>query len=237
MLDILGENKKNKILLICVVVSLIGTSSLYVYTARQDAKEIEISDIDSNMLGTSIKTRGFITELDKYQDTYFLVLREQFSTSSIDVMVKDKVVKNLPLEEKKKLRSGSEVLVTGQLSEYQEEYTIQVNGISDLKITKKAYSSFTPISSLLENPEWYEDMEVKVRGDVHHLSCNYNTTRFELSPLEGGDHYLSCSIKGWDYSEDYTITNDDPAVVKGKFLYDSSSGRWVIEGVEAPTGH
>lgn len=228
--------EKKNIVIIAVVVALVGTASLYVYSASQDAERLSISEIGEEDVGALVETTGTISQADKLSGTHHLVLKDDDGMSSIDAYVDGNVIE--AVDEKDEIRPGAVVWVKGRVESHQGDINIKVSGVGDLQIKEKAYSSFTPIGSLLENPDWYEGMNVKVRGEVESIEGWENVTYFEISPLEDGNgteyRVLGNKVYKYDHTENNTLIMGRPVVYRGEFKYDQVTGRWMVVGSEPP---
>ncbi len=226
---------EKKLLAIAVIISLIGTASLYLYSANQDAERVEINDIDENMLGSQIETSGFISNIVTLEDRYIIGLKEDGENSTITAFVDNRVLSYI--DEKDEVRAGAEVFVRGRIDIYEGEINMIVSRAGDFHIIDNAYSSFTVPSELLDNPEWHEGMEHKIRGEVLSIRSAGEDTVIELKPLNGDDCVLMVRIKGWDFTETYSISRGNVIVVKGSFEYDTYRGRWCIISENEPISH
>ena len=191
--------EEDKLLYIAVIIALIGTSSLYLYSATQGATTIDISEIGSEDTGALIRTEGVISKVESYSDTYCITLKEKGNNSTIDVYASSKVISKM--KNKSEIRTGAHLWIKGKVESYQNEINLRVTGPGEIIIKKKAYSSFTPIESILQNPEWYQGMNLKVRGRIESLEMVGNSTYMEISPLEEEYCLLGAYIQDWDYSE------------------------------------
>ncbi len=222
---------KKKLMTLAVVISLAGTASLYLYTASKDTVRVNISEIDHRLVGAKLEIEGIISEFHRSSSAYLISLLEEGCEDSIGVFVEDRVIHSVD-EQPTEIRAGATIRLIGILEDYEGELSLRVSVPGELIIIEKAYTSFTDISNLLENPEWYSGMELKVRGSVVGIDPSSQRTYFEIEPLEGGYHRLGCEVEG--HEEGLDIINGDPVVFKGTFLYDTGSGRWLVRGSEPP---
>ncbi len=223
---------KEKFIVLAIAVALIGTASLYIYTARRDVERVDIADIDHDFAGMKVEVEGYINEVRGLQSIYLLNLLGEKKDETLSVVIEEQVMGSI--EEQNEIMPGANVRVRGVVELYENEVSLRVTVPGELIILEEAYSKFTSISSLLENPEWYSGMEVKVRGKVTDLETIRSGTYFEIEQLEGGYHRLGCFVEDIDLSEDFYMVSGDPVVFKGTFLYDTSTGRWLVRGLEPP---
>ncbi|MGM0405511.1 MAG: hypothetical protein ACQEQM_05155, partial [Thermoplasmatota archaeon] len=206
---------EKKLLTIAVIISLIGTASLYLYSANQDAERVEITEIDENMLGSQVETSGFISNIVTLEDRHMMELKEDEGNTTITAFVDNRVLSYI--DEKDEVRAGAEVFVSGRIDIYEGEMNMIVSRAGDFRIIENALSSFTVPSELLDNPEWHGGMEHKIRGEVFSINSAGEDTIIELKPLNGDDCILMVKIKGWDFTETYSISRGNVIVVKGSF--------------------
>lgn len=209
---------------IAVIISLIGTASLYLYSASQDSLKVDISDIDREHLGSLIETQGFIRDSYTYEGSLYLTLVEEGSDESLETTIDEKVVEGI--KEKDEIIPGAKVWVRGTVESYEGSLSLRVTGTGEFKIMEKAYTSFKPISSILENPEWFSGMRIKVRGCVNDIERTSEGTNFELSSLNDTYHRLKCKLDS--STGNISLARGDPIAVKGEFNYDEYDGRWTL---------
>lgn len=217
---------KDKLLFIAVIVSILGTASLFLFTASSGVKHSRISEIDENFVGRKVMVTGTVAESYSYEDTMYIELKENESSKILNVKVaKDRLEK---VDNKEEIKPGAVISVRGFIKEYEGDYTLNVEESYGIELEKKACYSYTEISSLLENPEWYEGMNVKVRGEVVNDGQSYGGYDMEICPLGGGYKQVNCHIEEWSPASNETFLKKTPVVVKGEYRYDSYSGRWEI---------
>lgn len=224
--------EERKLLVIAVMISLVGTASLYLYSASQGAEEVRISEIGQEDVGALVELEGHVSELDDFGDSYQIVLKEEGSERSIEVYIKSQVLKLFG--EKEELIPGAVLKVKGRLESYQDTINMRVSTHDDIEVLKPAYSSFVPLDSLLQNPGWYDGMNVKVRGNVERVKYFGNDTYFEISALDDGYGILGNRVEGWERKDHDYIPLGRPVVFKGVFRYDAFKGQWIVRGEEPP---
>lgn len=217
---------KDRLLFIAVLISILGTASLFLLTASSGVDQVDISQIDEDFVGREVKIKGTVARIDSYQDTVYIDLKEKGYSKSMQIKMNKEQLKKI--DEKEEIKPGAVVVVKGVVEEYKGDYSLKIEDYYGLELEKKAYYSYIQISSLLENPEWYEGMNVKVRGEVVDVGESYGGSDIEICPLGGGYKNVNCHIKGWSQGENRTVLKKTPVVVKGEFKYDSYTGRWEI---------
>jgi len=223
---------EKKLLTISVIISLVGTASLYLYSANQDAESVEITEIDESMLGSHVETSGSISNIVTLEDRYLIELKEDRGNSTITTFVDNSVMSYI--EEIDEVRAGAEAVVRGRVDIYEEDINLIVSRVGDFRITSTAYSSFTLVSELLDNPQWHRGMDHKIRGEVYSIETIGGDSIVELEPINGRDCVLMIKINDWDFTESYSVTRGSVIVVKGTLEYDNYNGRWCIISEDEP---
>lgn len=213
-------------LTIAVLVSLIGTASLYLYAASQQAEEVDIGDIDEEYVGAQVETEGMVMDVFDFGSSMSIVIGDPDSKDTINVFVDKNLISKM--EKRDELIPGAVIWAQGRVELYEEDISINVEGPGELIIKEKAYSSFTPIKSVLENPEWYKGTNMKIKGEITFIQRYENVTLLELLDLDSGFYQIHCSVDRT--AGDEYLLQGEPVVVKGEFDYDSRSGRWTIDG-------
>lgn len=221
---------KDRLLFIAVLVSVIGTASLFLLTASSGVDQASISDIDEDYVGRKVEVKGTVAEVSSYEDTVYIDLKEKGCNKSLQVKLSKKQLDKI--ENKEEIKSGDVVTANGMIEEYKDQYSLKIQDSYGIELEKKAYYSYIQISSLLDNPEWYEGMNVKVRGEVVSVGESYGGSDIEICPLGGGYKQVNCHIKDW--SQDDNILKKTPVVIKGEYKYDSYTGRWEIVSDNPP---
>ncbi len=223
---------KEKMIALAIAISLIGTASLYIHTASRDVQHLDISEIDHDLAGVKVEVEGVISEMIGLQSMHILDLIGEDKDDTLSVVVEEQAIE--AVEEQHEIMPGAVVRVRGVVELYENDVSLRVTVPGELVIVEEAYSKFTTLPNLLENPQWYSGMEVKVRGKVTDMEATYSGTYFEIEELDGGFHRLGCFVEGSDLSEDMYMLNGDPVVFKGTFIYDTGTGRWIVKGTEQP---
>lgn len=226
---------EKRLLQIAVIVALLGTASLYVYSANQSVNKVKISEIEEKDIGANIKTEGVIEQIDNIGNIYKIVLKEKNTDHTIVAMVGEETIESF--RSKEHLVPGATLVISGKLKSYQGELNLEVSKTGSLMLKERAYSSFTSIDRLLQERYWYEDMNVTVRGSVDDIRKLGDGMRIELAPLQGPNHSLEIYVKEWDYTDRYGVVMGDIVEVEGRFTYDTFHGRWKIVTDEAPETH
>ncbi len=226
------ELNRDQILTIAVVVSIVGISSLYLFSSQQTTRRVSISEIDDTMIGSQIVTEGFVSDVGWFSWTVIVELKEPDRPEGLTVAFDRELADELG-EDKKEIRPGAKLSVEGKLEEYEGDLNLRVESINGLSIEEKAYSSFTDITFLLENPRWYESMGVKIRGDViEEQTCSSsNHTVLIVSSFEAPSYELTCEVKNWDPEADLI---GSPVALEGYWEYDEHKGQWKLVSYESP---
>jgi len=216
---------KQKILTIAVVFSIIGISTLYIFSAQSSTRKMNISEINEELLGSRVRTEGVISEISWFGYMVLFEIKEKGGEESLTVVCDRDIVDTD--EKRNEMVGGAEVMVEGELEEYEGEMNLRIDSIGELSILNKAVSSFTPLSELLENPEWYEGMKVKVRGEIIEGDRSSQTLSVILTDLESRRYELRCEIVEDLYDGEKDIVGY-PAVLEGYIRYESETGTWKL---------
>ncbi|MFW6040409.1 MAG: hypothetical protein ACOC85_01065 [Thermoplasmatota archaeon] len=223
---------EKKLLYLAAIIALIGTSSLYLYAATMEARDIDISEISNEDVDSLITTEGFVSEVVSYGDSLSVTIKEYGDNSSIKIFLEGNIVSRI--EKREEILPGAKIGVKGRVELYQEDLNIRIVSPDDFTIIEETFSSFTQIDYLLDNPEWYEGMNVKVRGEIATLESRNNGTYMEIVPLEGDYRVLGAYIEGWYHNEYKHIIEKTPVVLNGRFNYNKFNGQWIITCEENP---
>ncbi len=220
---------REQLLTLAVIVSISGISSLYLFSSQHSTFRVDISEIDEGMIGSRVVTQGTVFEVSWLPNTILFSLKEKDHPVQLTVAM-DRMTDE-PQHERD-LKVGAIVEAEGILEEYDGDLNLRVDELGSLSVLQKAQTSFTEIYSLLENPHWYEGLEVKVRGDVVDKIDSTDGTELILSSLDGsrGRYELTCTMRTW--GEDNVVGK--PAVVRGEWIYENTRGRWVLRASHPP---
>ncbi len=222
---------KDKLLFTAALVSLLGTAVLFVYASSRSELTIDIEEIGSEHVGRKVTTKGYIASMGSYGETFYMDLRATHSEYEIHLRCEQGMLDSF--EDGHELIPGALVEVSGIVEESGNRQTLRLLHSEEIEVLEPALTSFTPFDSILENPEWYEGMELKVRGEVKEIRPIYQGTLIVLGPLDEGYHRLTIEISGW-YNEEMKVVRDDVVVVEGPFVYRSSKGTWMIRSDRVP---
>jgi len=214
---------KQKILTIAVIFSMIGISTLYIFSAQSSTRKMNISEINEELLGSRVRTEGVISEISWFRYMVLFEIKEKGGEESLTVVCDRDIVDTD--EKRNEMVAGVEVMVEGELEEYEGEINLRIDSIGELSIVNKAISSFTPLSEILENPEWYEGMKVRVRGEIIEVDKSTETPSIILTDLESRRYELQCEIVDDLYNDEKDILGY-PAVLVGYIRYESETGTW-----------
>jgi len=216
---------KQKILTIAVIFSIIGISTLYIFSAQSSTRKMDISEINEELLGSRVRTEGVISEISWFGYMVLFEIKEKGEEESLTIVCDREIIDTD--EKRREMVTGAEVMVEGELEEYEGEMNLRIDSIGELSIVNKAVSSFTPLSELLENPEWYEGMKVKVRGEILEVDNSTESSSIILTDLESKRYKLQCEIVKDLYDDEKDIVGY-PAVLEGYIRYESETGTWKL---------
>lgn len=217
------ELDKKKILTFAVIFSIIGISVLYGLTAQTSSRNKNIAEIDEELLGTRISTEGIISDTSWFRFTVLFELRERDFEESLTVATDRDVIEDL--DGKEELIHGARVSVEGKLEEYEGNIQLNIDDQGRIDIEEGAYSDFTPISDILENPNWYEGMEVKIQGDIIDIERKDQGLYLTIADFEDENYRIHSLVE-----EEIDMKNPirRPAVIEGRVIYNSNTGVWFI---------
>jgi DNA/RNA endonuclease YhcR with UshA esterase domain len=217
--------------------SLLGILGLYAYAVSIEAKTQSISDIDSKDLGSLVEVEGYIREVKMWQDGELnLVLVDYETGESIDVSVDAEAVQNLPDQEK--MVPGAKVKVSGLVEDYKGNLLIHVLSSEGVKVIQQATTSIILLKDILERPEVFEGINVKVRGTVWEVEEieSINAITFTLQNSSQGNFYsVNCIVFNMSRlldMNDKSISYGSEVIFTGYFEYYAQNGIWQIQSYE-----
>jgi len=216
---------KQKILTFAVIFSIIGISTLYLFSAQSSNREMNIREINEELLGSRIRTEGVISDISWFGYMVLFEIKEKGYEDSLTVVCDRDIIETE--EERNEMVPGATVMVEGELEEYEGEINLRIDTIGKLDIKEKAVSSFTPLSEILENPEWYEGMKVRVRGEIIEVDNSSQISTIVLTDLESERYELKSEIVEDLYNKEKAMVGY-PAVLEGHMRYDSQTGHWKL---------
>lgn len=226
-----------KLIALVISISLLGIFGLYAYAVSIEAKTQSIADIDSKDLGSLVEMEGYIREVKMWQDGDLnLVLVDYESGEFIDVNVDAEAVQNLPDQEK--MVPGAKVKVSGLVEDYKGNLLIHVMSSEGVIVTQQATTSTLPLDVILERPEVFEGVEVKVRGTVWEIEEieSINAITFTLQNSSVGNYYsVSCIVFNMTRlmdMNDKSISHGSEVIFTGYFEYYAQNGIWQIQTYE-----
>ncbi len=233
--------EKPKLLLLVMLISLSGIIGLYGYAVSIEAKTISIADLGAEDIGSLVEVEGYLKEVNAWDDGDLnLVLVDYDSGVTIDVNVDAEAVKNLKHQEK--LIPGAKIQVNGLVEDYRGDLQINVRSSEGIKLLQTAQSNTFPLHVVLDRPQVFEGVMVRVRGEVWDIEEieSINAITFTLQNSSNGEYYsVSCII--FDIAQlmdrdSNRIQNGDEVIFFGIFDYYEQKGIWQIlsdEGKES----
>jgi len=216
---------KQKILTFAVIFSILGVSTLYIFSAQSSNRKMNVAEIDEKHLGSRIRTEGVISDISWFSYMVLFEIKEEGQDESLTVVCDRDIIEDD--EKRNKLVSGTKVIVEGELEEYEGDMNLRIDPAGELIIKERALSSFTPLSELLANPEWYEDMKIKIKGEIIEIDNTSDTTTVTLTDLERARYELRCEIEADLYNDEKSIIGN-PAVLEGYIRYEDHTGTWKL---------
>ncbi|MFO8110349.1 MAG: hypothetical protein R6U17_07525 [Thermoplasmata archaeon] len=222
-----------KVLFVVTIVALLGTSLLFILSASQEPPEIGVSDIDGGYLDTVVKTEGYVMDRRNFYGTYHVTIRDQEENQEVVALISSDIMEEV--DNKENIIPGAIVSFRGRVEKDGNRYRLRTSSHVDVRVIEEARSSFIPIESILENPTWYENTDVKVRGEVRDIWTISRGTHIILSPLDNPYSRLSCEADDWHVSDE--IVKGDYVVVEGYFEYSQWKGMWILRCEGMPEIH
>lgn len=109
-----------RIVLISLVISVVGLASIYVTAINFEPEVLNIGDISSDLVGSTVTTEGYIKSKTMHQNGHmFLTITDGKET--LDVPVFSSVMQYLNKDD---FRIKSKVKVTGVIDEYRKKLQI-----------------------------------------------------------------------------------------------------------------
>ncbi|MFW6048017.1 MAG: hypothetical protein ACOC87_01790 [Candidatus Natronoplasma sp.] len=216
---------KQKILTFAVIFSILGISCLYIFSAQSSNRKMDLTKIDENLLGSHVRTEGVISDISWFSYMVLFDIKEEGEEESLTVVCDRDIIEDD--EKRNKLVPGTKVTVEGELEEYEGEMNLRIDPGGELIIKERALSSFTPLSELLANPKWYEDMKIKVKGEIIEIDNTSQTTTVILTDLESARYELQGEIVADLYNGEKNIVGY-PAVLEGYMRYENYTGTWKL---------
>ncbi len=216
---------KQKILTIAVIFSIIGISTLYIFSAQSSTRKMNVAEIDEDLLGSRVRTEGVISEISWFRYMVIFEIKERGHEDSLTVVCDREIIESD--EKRNELVTGTKVIVEGKLEEYEGDMNLKIDSIGELSIKERALSSFIPLSDILENPEWFEGMKVKVKGEIIEIDNSSQVTTVILGDLQGEQYELQSEIVDDLYNDEKDVVGC-PAELEGYIRYESQTGSWKL---------
>jgi len=127
--------KKNFLVLISFLTSVIGLILIYIAAINIQPVEIKISQINSDLIGRSVSTQGTITQKKLHSDGHmFLVISDD--ESDIQVPIFSSMMNDLKKENitESDFKIDEIISVTGLVDEYRGQLQILPRKTSDIKL-------------------------------------------------------------------------------------------------------
>lgn len=128
--------ERPKLLTIVIVFSLIGVIGLYLYSISLEPKRIAIKDIGEDDIGSLVEVEAYIKDSWVTQNNNLLITLIDYQTNhTLTVFVVSDVYEYL--DNKEELSPGAEIIVKGEVCEYEGELEIKVISIDGIEIINK----------------------------------------------------------------------------------------------------
>lgn len=129
--------ERPKLLTIVIAFSLIGVIGLYLYSISLEPKRMAIKDIGEDDIGSLVEVEAYIKDLwiTEYNNLIITLVDPQ-TNHTLTVFVVSDVYENL--NNKEELTPGAEIIVKGEVCEYEGKLEIKVTSTDGIKIINAA---------------------------------------------------------------------------------------------------
>jgi DNA/RNA endonuclease YhcR with UshA esterase domain len=125
--------ERPKLLTIVIAFSLIGVIGLYLYSISLEPKRMAIKDIGEDDIGSLVEVEAYIEDLYVTKNNNLIItLIDRQTNHTLTVFVVSDVYENL--NNKEELTPGAEVIVKGEVCEYEGELEIKVTSSNGIRI-------------------------------------------------------------------------------------------------------
>ncbi len=129
--------ERPKLLTIVIVFSLIGVIGLYLYSISLEPKRMAIKDIGEDDIGSLVEVEAYIEDLYVTKNNNLIItLIDHQTNHTLTVFVISDVYEILA--NKEELILGAEIIVKGEVCEYEGELEIKVTSTDGIKIINAA---------------------------------------------------------------------------------------------------
>jgi len=135
------EIKKNLLLSICILSSVIGLVLIYLAAIKIQPLETELGEIDSQLVGRAVKSSGYIAYKSANPAGHvFLTISSNKAKIQVPLFagLMSKLIESGLSEEK--LAKGVKISVTGLVDEYRGSLQIVPRKVDDIKILGDGYN-------------------------------------------------------------------------------------------------
>jgi hypothetical protein len=144
---------------------------LYWYATNIKIDTKPISQISDDDIGCILRVTGYIKDIRSIKQHYNVLLIDITTNHTILVFVAERLYHT-------ELTPGTKIEVTGEVAEYEDRLEIMA---IDIKIVQKSTDNVIEISTLLEIPSTFTDMNVTVTGTVVDLCIIKNFSRLRIA--------------------------------------------------------
>ncbi len=224
-----------KLLAIVIVLSLVGVISLFFYSASIKPKQVGISEMNENLVGSLVQLNGTISRISTFDSGATSIELVDLGTNATITIFLNADISEVWLSTADPI-PGATLEATGVVEIYNDEYEIVIGTSEDIKIIEPATSNSVQIWQLLASPEIFDGMTVAVKGEVRSYDTISGGAIFNLrAEQDNSTYYLSCVVFEDDIVKD--LGNGISVEVIGEFGYYQNMGNWqvVVDGEENVT--
>lgn len=196
-------------------VALVSLALLYILSLFLSPIQISMRNV-SEYSGQKVAIHGIVTA---YRTTSFgsqlITLRDvENDTGSVVVYLEGEI----------SIEYGDMIQVVGEVQRYKDQWEVMVSNPQFISILQKWNNQVYPLWELAEHPTRYLDTNVNVTGII----TQKQTESFILAD-ETKKYFLHVSCNAVSCA---SFSDDDAVAVAGRFIYDSSSFRYIVQVTE-----
>ena len=219
-----------KLLILAVLISLIGVTSLFLYSTTIRPTEVSINDIEESMVGDIVKTDGMVTYARTLSDGSLSILVSNVSTgTSIRIYVPSGVADSW---EGGNLTPGSIIEIVGEVEIYGDELEISVHSSEDLIVISASESATFELWQILESLDVLEHMNLTTGGTMYDIEVIRSSgeligTAFTITTkYQNSTYSIDCIYFDEDLSGSFE--EGDAVIVTGTLEFYKYRGAWQL---------
>jgi hypothetical protein len=195
--------------------ALVSLALLYLLSLFSSPVQISMRNV-SDYSGQKVAIQGIVTA---YRTTSFgsqLITLRDVDNDTCSVLVY--------LEGEISIQYGDIIQAVGEVQRYKDQWEVMVSNPQFISILQRWNNQVSPLWQLAEHPNRYLDTNINVTGII----TQKQTASFILTD-ETKKYLLHVSCNAVYCAP---FSNDDSVAVAGRFIYDSSSFRYILQVTE-----